>query len=70
MSLRECGYMNTILRVDLTTGKFKMEKLDEKIMPLVLGGKGLASLILFNELSPHTDALAPCILGHFNDSFS
>jgi aldehyde:ferredoxin oxidoreductase len=58
MSLRECGYMNNILRVDLSTGKFKNEKLDEKIMPLVLGGKGLASLILHNELSPNTDALA------------
>lgn len=59
MSLRERSYMNKILRIDLTTGKFTTEKLDEKIMPLVLGGKGLASLILYDELSPHTDALVP-----------
>lgn len=59
MSLRDCGYMNKILRVDLTTGIIKTEDLDEKIMRLVLGGKGLASLILYNELAPHTDPLAP-----------
>jgi aldehyde:ferredoxin oxidoreductase len=59
MSLRDCGYMNTILRVDLTNGKFTTEKLDKQIMPLVLGGKGLASLILYNEMAPNTNALAP-----------
>ncbi len=59
MTLRECGYMNNILRIDLSTGKFKTEKLDEKTMPLVLGGKGLASLILYNELAPNTDPFAP-----------
>ncbi len=59
MSLRDRGYMNNILRVDLTTGRFRNEKLDEKVMPLVLGGKGLASLILYHELAPHTDALSP-----------
>ncbi|MDZ7264562.1 MAG: aldehyde ferredoxin oxidoreductase family protein [candidate division KSB1 bacterium] len=59
MSLRDCGYMNNILKVDLSTGNFKTEKLDEKIMPLVLGGKGLASLMLYNELAPHTDPLSP-----------
>lgn len=59
MSLLERGYMNNILRVDLTTGKFQTEKLDEKIMPLVLGGKGLATLILYNELAPHTDPFSP-----------
>ncbi len=59
MSLRDCGYMNNIVRVDLSTETFKTEKLDEKVMPLVLGGKGLASLILYNELAPKTDPLAP-----------
>lgn len=59
MSLRDCGYMNNILRVDLSTGKVTTEQLDEKIMPLVLGGKGLASLMLYQELAPHTDPLAP-----------
>ncbi len=59
MSLRDCGYMNKILRVDLSTGTIKTEELNEKVMRLVLGGKGLASLILYNELAPHTDPLAP-----------
>ncbi|MCI0493851.1 aldehyde ferredoxin oxidoreductase family protein [candidate division KSB1 bacterium] len=58
MPLHNRGYMNKILQADLTTEKFKTTKLDEKIMPLVLGGKGLASLILFNELAPHTDPLS------------
>ncbi len=59
MSLQDSGYMNKILRVDLTTEKIKTEKLDEHAMPLILGGKGLASLILYNELAPQTDALSP-----------
>ena len=59
MSLRDCGYMNKILRVDLTTETIKTETLDEKVMRLVLGGKGLASLILFNELAPRVNPLAP-----------
>ncbi len=59
MSLCERGYMNNILRVDLKTGTYKAEKLDEKIMPLILGGKGLASMILYNELAQNTDALTP-----------
>ena len=51
MSLQNSGYMNKILRVDLTTEKIKTEELDEHIMPLILGGKGLASMILYNELA-------------------
>jgi len=59
MSLRDCGYMNTILRVDLTTETVTTQSLDEKVMRLVLGGKGLASLILYNELAPYTSPFAP-----------
>ncbi|UCE07273.1 MAG: aldehyde ferredoxin oxidoreductase family protein [bacterium] len=59
MSLRERGYMNNILRVDLTTETIKRESLDEQLMPLILGGKGLGSLILYNELAPHIDAFSP-----------
>jgi len=59
MSLEHRGYMNRILRVDLTTGEFRTEALDEKVMRLVLGGKGLGGLILYNELKPKTDPLSP-----------
>ncbi len=32
MPFRERGYMDCILRIDLTNGKFTTEKLDEKIL--------------------------------------
>jgi len=59
MSLENRGYRNKILRVDLTTEKIERESLDEKITRLFLGGKGLGSWILYNELLPHTEPLSP-----------
>lgn len=59
MSLNNCGYMNNILRIDLSTETITKERLDEQIMPLVLGGKGLAGLLLYNELPPNTAPFAP-----------
>ena len=59
MSLRERGYMNNILYVDLSTGTTAKKTLDENIMPLLLGGKGLAAWILYNALDGGIDPFAP-----------
>lgn len=59
MSLQRRGYKDKILKVDLSSGGCWREGLDEKVMRLLLGGKGLGAWILYNELSPHTDPLSP-----------
>lgn len=59
MSLSGRGYANKILKINLTTEHFSVEPLDEKIMRLVLGGKGLGSYLLYNEMMPGADPLGP-----------
>jgi len=59
MSLENRGYKNKILYIDLTKNKFWTEKLNEKITRLLLGGKGLGTWLLYNELSVQCDPLSP-----------
>lgn len=58
MSLEKRGYNNKILYVDLTNEEIRKEALDERVMRLLLGGKGLGTWLLYNELSPHIDPLS------------
>ena len=51
------GYSGKLLRVDLSSGEIRSEPLDEGLMRLYLGGRGLAALVLYNELEPGID---PC----------
>ncbi|OPY86635.1 MAG: putative oxidoreductase YdhV [Syntrophaceae bacterium PtaU1.Bin231] len=53
------GWNGTILRVDLSKGKFKKEPLDARAAERFLGGRGLGSWILYNEADPKADALGP-----------
>ncbi|MHA1994872.1 MAG: aldehyde ferredoxin oxidoreductase family protein [Candidatus Hodarchaeales archaeon] len=53
------GYMGKILRVNLTTGSFTEEKPDETDLKMFLGGAGLATKYLFDEVSKGTDPLGP-----------
>jgi aldehyde:ferredoxin oxidoreductase len=53
------GFMGKILRVDLSQGTIAEEKIPEKWMRLYLGGAGVASKYLFDEVSPDTDSLGP-----------
>jgi len=59
MSLAKCGYANKILRIDLTDNSVQTETLDPEIMRLLLGGKGLGTWLLYNEMAPNTDPLSP-----------
>ena len=43
MNLKQSGYCDRILRVDLTRGTITTEPLPEKAVPLVIGGKGLGA---------------------------
>jgi len=53
------GYGGHILRVDLTTGKIRREKTDAHHMLKVIGGRGLNSWRLYEELKRDVDPLSP-----------
>lgn len=51
------GYMGKILRVDLTNGRITEEFPDENTLKMFLGGAGLATKYLFDEIKPGIDPL-------------
>ena len=53
------GYGGYILRVDLTSGAIQREKTDPAYMLDVIGGRGLNSTRLYEELQRDCDPLAP-----------
>jgi len=53
------GYMGQILRVDLTRGRVSKEALKENDCKMFLGGSGLATRYLFDEVPKGTDPLGP-----------
>lgn len=59
MNLRQAGYADCILRVNLTTGKVSTQPLPEQVMPLLIGGKGLGAYLLWNEQLAGVDPLSP-----------
>ena len=53
------GYLNKILRVNLTDKKIKDEKFGDAVLKKYLGGQGLGTRILYDELKPGIDPLGP-----------
>jgi len=53
------GYVGTILRIDLSSGKITKEALDLAEAEKFLGGRGLGTAILEREIDPKIDALSP-----------
>ena len=53
------AFMNSILRVDLFTGSITKEQIPEHWMRKYLGGAGIASKYLFDEVPPDIDPLGP-----------
>jgi aldehyde:ferredoxin oxidoreductase len=53
------GYMGRILRVDLTSGKISQQPLREEDCRMFLGGSGLATKYLFDEVPRGADPLGP-----------
>lgn len=53
------GWCGKILRVNLTNGTISIEALDQKMAKDFIGGRGLGSKILYNEVSPQVDPLGP-----------
>ncbi|MEM3381379.1 MAG: aldehyde ferredoxin oxidoreductase N-terminal domain-containing protein, partial [Candidatus Bathyarchaeia archaeon] len=46
------GYVGKILRIDLTNSRFFVETLSEGVLKKYVGGSGLTSRIIFDELDP------------------
>ncbi|KUK18618.1 aldehyde ferredoxin oxidoreductase family protein [Thermococcus sibiricus] len=53
------GYMGKILRVNLTTGEIKVEELKEEDAKKFVGGRGLATKFLLEEIDPTVDPFSP-----------
>ena len=53
------GLMGKILRVDLTEGKILEEDIPEEMAKKFLGGRGLATKYLFDEVTPDIDPFDP-----------
>ena len=59
MQLSGRGYAGSILRVNLKLGQTKVEPLNEDLARLLLGGKGLASYLLYKIAPKGIDPLSP-----------
>ncbi len=53
------GWAGKILRVDLSKGESRSEDLDLKLAQKFIGGRGLGSKILFDEVDPKIDPFSP-----------
>lgn len=53
------GWMGTILRVDLSTGKIEKEPLDKELACRYIGGRGINVRILYDEVAAGTGGLSP-----------
>ena len=53
------SFLNKMLRVNLTTSIIATEDIPPELAKKYLGGRGLASKILFDEIDPAIDALSP-----------
>ena len=53
------GYMNKILRVDLTKGEVKEEPYPDELKDKYLGGTGAGAKIIYDEVPPDADAFDP-----------
>ncbi len=53
------GYQGKLLRINLTEGTVKEEVLDANLAKHYIGGRGLGTKMLMDEVSPKVDALSP-----------
>ncbi len=53
------GWVGRIIRVDLSRGDFAIEDLDPYLAMDYIGGRGLGTKILYDEVDPQVDPLSP-----------
>jgi len=59
------GWKGKIVRIDLTRGSCKAEEMPTYLMQDYIGGRGMCTRILFDEIDPRIDALSPEKQAHF-----
>ncbi|MHA1268315.1 MAG: aldehyde ferredoxin oxidoreductase family protein [Candidatus Helarchaeota archaeon] len=57
--MKNYGYIGKLLRIDLSTGSISEEPLKEELKKEYLGGSGIGSKILYDELPSNTDPFSP-----------
>lgn len=58
-TMRFRGYAGTVLRVDLTKNKIFKENLNETLVGMYVGGRGIGASLLFDEVSAGIDPFSP-----------
>ena len=53
------GWHRKLLRVDLTTGRHRVESIPDEWLQDYIGGRGLAARYLYDEMDPAADPLSP-----------
>ena len=53
------GWTGTTLRINLSTQKIEKQPLEGKVRLNFLGGRGINSRFLYQEVPPHLDPLTP-----------
>src|SRR3972149_1131215 len=53
------NYPSPLLRVNLAENKIQREEIDRSLILKFLGGRGVGGKILFDEIKPSTEPLAP-----------
>ena len=59
MSDAPCGFFGRIVEIDLTRGDVRILPLDPALVAGYLGGRGLATRLLFDAVDPQCDPLGP-----------
>jgi aldehyde:ferredoxin oxidoreductase len=57
--IRMKGYTGKLLRVDLSQPKMTEELIDPKLLRDYIGGAGLGTRLMYDEVPPETDPLSP-----------
>ena len=52
------GYCGKYLRIDLSSGEIKVEKLDLNLAKKFIGGRGLGTYYMYNEVDPKVEPLS------------
>ena len=53
------GWIGQVLHIDLTKGSVNIEPLDKNLAHSFIGGRGINSRILYNEVGPEIEPLSP-----------
>ena len=53
------GFFNRLIRINVRSGKFRLEQIPDKVLETYLGGKGLGTYLLIKNNPPRIDPMSP-----------